>query len=66
VKLMHGVIDRGLGRMAHAVCTEDGRPLVMTAENVERLVNCWNSFEPKPNGAEPREESDGEPSHVER
>jgi hypothetical protein len=42
-KLMHGVKDRGLGRTTHALCTPDGMPLVMTAENVERIVNLWNS-----------------------
>jgi hypothetical protein len=39
---MHGYRDRGLGRSTHAVCTEDGVLLEMTAENVEELVNCAN------------------------
>jgi hypothetical protein len=42
VKLMHGYLDRGHGHGTHAICAEDGTPLEMTAENVERIVNLWN------------------------
>lgn len=41
-KLMHGYMDRGLGHGTHAICNEEGDPLEMTAENVERIVNLWN------------------------
>jgi hypothetical protein len=45
MKLMHGLIERGFGVSRHAICTEDGKPLAMTAENVEKLVARWNEAE---------------------
>lgn len=43
MKLLHGYLDRGHGHGSHAICTDDGNPLEMTAENVERLINLWNN-----------------------
>lgn len=43
MRLMHGYMDRFMGRGTHAVCTEDGKPLEMTAENVDRIVDGWNA-----------------------
>jgi hypothetical protein len=40
---MHGYMDRGHDHGTHAICTEDGKPLEMTAENVEEIVNRSNS-----------------------
>lgn len=42
MKLMHGYQDRGHDHGTHAICTEDGDPLEMTSENVQRIVNLWN------------------------
>jgi hypothetical protein len=55
MKLMHGVLDRGLGHVTHRICTEDGHPLQMTSANVERLVSCWNEFEEQQAAQEPGE-----------
>jgi hypothetical protein len=42
---MHGYMDRGHGHGTHAVCTEDGKPLEMTLENVEEVVRRSNHHE---------------------
>jgi hypothetical protein len=41
MRLMCGVLDKG----EHILCTEDCKPLEMTAENAAEIVKRWNYFE---------------------